>query len=235
MSAERGPRRPSRPGRALGFQVSLVRCFYRRPIAWVALVVSAAFLTYAGGAVMFWFHAIVRGEAGPPIDNLHHWLLDSTLGFIALTPILALILPLGAWQAGRSGHPQARTRLGVYVAATATLFTIFTGPGPFVHDTLVGAGTPLAHLATVAFARNQAAALLAMHARERSPVVEGLLQVGVGLPVYLVCTWLALSCVRLSASGSRREKVKATAGSVPPRTRGVIHRLAQQRRSLDGR
>jgi len=189
--------------RALGFQADLVRCFYRRPIAWVALVVSAAFLTYGGGAVMFWFHAIVRGEVGPPIDNVHHWLLDSTVGFIALTPVLALILPLGAWQAGGAGRSPADTRLRVYVAATAALFT---GPGPLLHDTFVGAGTPLAHLATMAFGRNDAAALRALHAHDHSPVVEGLLQVGVGFPVYVAFTGLALSFVRLSARAARRDR-----------------------------
>lgn len=176
------------------FWLDVVRAFYRRPIAWAALLVSAAFLTYGGGAVMFWFHAIVRGEAGPAIDNVHHWLLDSTLGFVALTPVLAVILPLAVWRAG--------PRPWVYVAAAAVLFTLVTGPGPLLHNAVAGAGTPLADLATDVFGEKPAA--MAHDHGRRSPFTEGALQLGVGLPVYLTCTWLALGFVRLTVRASRR-------------------------------
>jgi len=173
----------------------VVRSFYAQPIAWVALFVSSAFLTYGGGAVMFWLHAVVRREPGPAIGNVHHWLLDSTLGFVALTPVLGLILPLAVWQA-RPALPDHPTRLPVYVVAAATLFTLFTGPGPLLHNVVAGAGTPLADLAARVFGENEEAAVHAMHAKPQSPFSESLLQVGVGLPVYLACTWLALQLVR---------------------------------------
>ena len=198
------PRRPGPMG-GVSFTADVVRAFYARPIAWAALLVSAALLTYGGGAVMFWLHAVVRDEAGPAIDNVQHWLLDSTLGFVALTPVLALILPLAVWQAG-GGRPHARVQLWVYVTATATLFTLVTGPGPLLHNMVAGAGTPLADLATQVFGEDPDMLDHSMHVEARSPVTEGLLQLGVGLPVYLICTWLGLQLVRLSVRLGRRRR-----------------------------
>jgi hypothetical protein len=189
--------------RTPAFWLDVVRSFYRRPIAWVALLVSAAFLTYGGGAVMFWFHAIVRGEAGPAIDNVHHWLLDSTLGFVALTPVLGVILPLAVWHAGGGGEPHAKARRWVYVSAAAVLFTLVTGPGPLLHNKVAGAGTPLAELATDVFGEKPTTMSHDDHG-PTSPLTEGALQLGVGLPVYLACIWLALGFVRLTVRASRR-------------------------------
>ncbi|MDP8961295.1 MAG: hypothetical protein M3N32_06765 [Actinomycetota bacterium] len=42
---------------------------------------------------MLWLHAIHRGEKGPAINHWFHWLLDSTLGFLPLTPVLFFIPP----------------------------------------------------------------------------------------------------------------------------------------------
>jgi len=81
-----------------------VTAFYRQPLAWVALLVSTLLLSFGGGAVMFWFHAVLRGEQGPAIGYVDHWLLDSSLGFFALTPVLALICP---WACGRREPPAA--------------------------------------------------------------------------------------------------------------------------------
>jgi len=205
----------TRPLPAASFLIDVVRCFYARPIAWVALFVSAAFLTYGGGAVMFWFHAIVRGEAGPAIQNVHHWLLDSTLGFVALTPVLGLILPLAVWHAGGTAEPRSAVRLWVYVAATAAIFTVFTGPGPLLHDAVAGAGTPLARIATRVFGEDSGAVTHGMHASSRSPVIEGILQLCVGLPVYLASTWLALGSVRGCARASRRRTDASRRENVP--------------------
>lgn len=188
----------------VGRWTSTFRGFYGQRIASLGLLVSAAFLTYGGGAVMFWFHAIVRGEDGPAIQNVHHWLLDSTLGFVALTPVLALILPLSVRHATDVGISRPRVRLGVYVAATAITFTAFTGPGPLLHNRVAGAGTPLADLATRAFGEVQGGQAHDMHAHPRSPLREGLLQLTVGLPVYTACTWMALAVVRRAAGASRR-------------------------------
>src|SRR5918996_3893677 len=98
----------ARKGGAQGIQA-----FYSRPLGWGALLVTSLFLAYGGGGVMFWLHAIYRGEDGPPIPDLWHWLFDSTLGFVALTPVLFFIMPaalyaVGASASGRGGsgeHP----------------------------------------------------------------------------------------------------------------------------------
>lgn len=177
--------------------------FYRRPLAWLALLVTSAVLTFGGGAVMFWFHAVFRGEHGPEIGDVHHWFLDSSLGFVALTPVLALIVPLGVWAASAVDSPR-RTGLRAYVVSVAVLFTLTTGPGPFLHNQIAGAGTPLARLATAVFGQNAGVAARNMHAHDRSPVAEGFLQIVVGLPVYLLGTWLALEIVRRIAGRSPR-------------------------------
>ena len=196
--------------RLLAFVAEAVCGFYRRPLGWMALLVSSAFLTYGGGAAMFWLHAVLRGEAGPAIDNVHHWLLDSTLGFIALTPVLAIIVPLAALRASSDGR---RPDSG-YILATATVFTAFTGPGPLLHNLVAGAGTPLANLATRIFGENTAVAVRSMHAPSHSPVSEGLLQVLVGYPVYLLCTWLALRLIRFSVTATRHWRVATGTGRI---------------------
>ena len=193
--------------RAAGRWIEMVRGFYGRPIAKLGLLVSAAFLTYGGGAVMFWLHAIVRGEAGPAIHHVHHWFLDSTLGFVALTPVLAVILPLSVRHASGIAGSRDRVRLGVYVLATALTFTAFTGPGPLLHNAVAGAGTPLADLATRVF--GEAPEMLAHDMPvARSPLSEGLLQLGVGLPTYTICVWLALAVVRRSVRAARRRPLR---------------------------
>ena len=195
--------------------VDRIRGFYADPVAWRGLLVSAVFLTYGGGAVMFWVHAIVRGEAGPAISPVHHWLLDSTLGFIALTPVLALILPVSAWHASGVAGSHANRRLVVYVLATALTFTAFTGPGPLLHNLVAGAGTPLARLAARVFGETPEHLMEHMHAGGHSAVAEGLLQLGVGLPVYTLCTWLALAFVRRSVRASRRRAGLGRLAHVP--------------------
>jgi hypothetical protein len=77
--------------------------YYRDRLARRALIVCALALAYGGGAVMFWVHAVYLGEKGPAISPYLHWALDSTAGFIGLTPPLAVILPLAAAVAGWDG------------------------------------------------------------------------------------------------------------------------------------
>jgi len=138
-------------------------------------------LSYGGGAIMFWLHAIYRGEEGPPIANVWHWLIDSSLGFFALTPVLFLLLPLAQaltarWQ-----------RQAVVVGA---LFAAVTTPGPILHDRVAGAGTPLARLATSVFGADPHVVAAHIHVVEHSGFSEALLQLAVGIPVYIVLTFM---------------------------------------------
>lgn len=203
--------------RILVGSLEAITSFYRRPVAWLALLVSSLLLTFGGGAVMFWFHAIFRGEQGPAIGDLHHWLLDSSLGFFALTPVLALILPLGVRAAGPTGSSGLRA----YVLTVAVLFTLTTGPGPFLHDRVAGARTPLARIATQLLGEDAGVAARNMHVHDRSPVAEGLLQVALGLPVYLLCTWLALRLVRALARGSARRPSLGHRRTAPDQARAL--------------
>ena len=43
-----------------------------------------------------------------------------------------------------------------------------------------------------------------MHAHEQNPVTKGLLQLCVGLPVYLACTWIALHLIRAATRFARQ-------------------------------
>lgn len=180
--------------------VEAVLAFYRQPLAVVALLLSSLLLSFGGGAVMFYFHAIVRGEQGPAIADAHHWLLDSGLGFVGLTPVLAVILPLGVRAVSRAG----RFGRQAYVLTVAVLFTGLTGPGPFLHNQIAGGGTPLADFVTELLGSDAGVAARNLHAQERTPLTEGLLQLVVGLPVYLFFTWLALELVRSAVGVARR-------------------------------
>ncbi|MGH9166095.1 MAG: hypothetical protein ACRDZW_11390 [Acidimicrobiales bacterium] len=215
------------PGeRSIVALVQAVVGFYRRPVAWAALLVSSALLSFGGGAVMFWFHAVFRGEQGPAIGDLHHWLLDSSLGFVALTPVLAVILPFGVWAAGAS---QGRRGLRIYVGAVAALFTLTTGPGPFLHNLVAGSGTPLAWVATDLFGHDATVAARNMHVHDRSPLAEGALQILVGFPVYVAATALALLAVRTAVRRGRRAGV--TSGTDRYQTAGAaLTSLSQQRK-----
>jgi hypothetical protein len=175
-----------------------IRAFYSRPLGWLALGVTSAVLAYGGGGVMFWFHAIYRGEQGPPISPVWHWLYDCTLGFMALTPALFLILPFALAAVRRAGIVARRFKATAYVALVGVLFGVVTGPGPILHDALVGRDAPLGRLAVDVFGRDPGAAAGASH----SMVSEVLLQVVVGVPVYTVAALLALGIVR-SLAGRR--------------------------------
>jgi hypothetical protein len=179
-----------------------VRAFYSRPIGWAALITTSLVLAYGGGGAMFWFHAIYRGEAGPPINNWWHWAFDSTLGFVALTPALFLILPGALWALGRTKIASERLKAAVYVVLVGVLFGVATGPGPLFHDTLVGRNAPLGKLAVRIFGFDAGAAAHSAGAHTHSAVTEGFLQIIVGVPVYMVAGLLALGLIR--AIGHKR-------------------------------
>ena len=193
--------RPARPARRSARAVAVTtarsalaegRSYYATGQARTRLLIMAVALTYGGGAAMFYLHAIVRGEQGPAIANLWHWLLDSTLGFIGLTPALVVLLPLTA--------KVMKSRTASYVAAGG-LFGLMTAPGPVLHNLIAGSGTPLARAATsffgtdpgVAAAQAEAAHTHAghVHAADPSAVSSVLAQLGVGLPVYVGLAVLA--------------------------------------------
>ncbi len=192
------------------------RTFYSQPLGWVALFVTSAILTYGGGSVMFWFHAIHRGEQGPPINDVLHWLLDSTLGFIALTPLLFFILP-GALYALRGAATRgSRRKAAAYVVLVGVIFGVATGPGPLLHDRLVGAGSPLGELVGMALPHDPAVSARNATATEHSALSEGLLQVIIGVPTYICAGLLAVAAVR-AVSGSRSTRPGVPAGSAQSR------------------
>jgi hypothetical protein len=188
-----------RVGRTRRGAVHSIRAFYSRSIGWLALFVTSAFLAYGGGGVMFWFHAVFRGEDGPPIDDLWHWLFDSTLGFLALTPALFFILPLAlralSWARVKSG----RVRAAAYVVLVGVMFGVVTGPGPLLHNALVGRDTWLAQLAVDLFGYDAQVAARNAAASPPSELSSVLLQIVVGTPVYVAAGLLALATVRTLA------------------------------------
>jgi hypothetical protein len=196
---------PVQRRRQSGSYLKAVRSFYSRPLAWVAMLAVSATLAFVGGGLMYWLHAVYRAEQGPAIAHGQHWLLDSTLGFVALTPVVFILLPAVLWALGNgSGHLRGR-RLALFVATVGTLFALVTGPGPFLHNTLVGAGTPLADAATSLFGHDPAIAAHHEHAVEQSALSSGILQVAVGVPAYSLLTLSSIVAVRAVTRIRRRD------------------------------
>ncbi|GAA1011069.1 hypothetical protein Aple_057100 [Acrocarpospora pleiomorpha] len=173
------------------FVIAVVRDFYSRRMAWAALLISALFLAYGGGAVMFWYHAIYLGEGGPAISHWQHWLLDSSAGFIGLLPAIALILPLAGWLSAHAKDDQLRQTL--YVIAGGAAFALVTAPGPFLHDALVGRGTWVATQVTTWWGDGRAPL---PPAEPVGVVAEVARQVALGLPLYILVMAIALIVVR---------------------------------------
>ena len=153
------------------------------------LAVTSLLLTYGGGVVMFWFHAIYRGEQGPAINDVSHWFLDSTLGFIALTPVIVFLIPAAERVALATGSRYRRVVF--YAVLVGASFALVTGPGPALHNLVAGEGQPLANWATDVFGHDPGVAERALTAEHRSHLTEGLLQVALGIPVYIGLSWLA--------------------------------------------
>jgi hypothetical protein len=166
--------------------VNEIKEYYRDPRARIALVVTAVLLCYGGGAVMFYVHAIVFNEGGPAISPYLHWALDSTFGFVALAPIIALLLPLTAWLT--RNLPE-----WTFPLALGAMFTIVTIPGPLAHDLVVARGTPIARVVTHHF--GDPAAMLPPPA-DYSAIDKMLHQFAGGLPAYLVLSTVAFLLVR---------------------------------------
>ena len=148
---------------------------------------------------MFWLHCVRRGEHGPEIADGYHWLLDSTLSLVLLTPVVLVMLPATRSAVDRLGVA-ARLRRPVQAVLLAGLFSLFTAPGPVVHERLAGYGTPVANLATSFFGRDPTVAHRSGRVARPSLPEECVLQIGVGFPVYAACSWLALRAAAMARS-----------------------------------
>jgi hypothetical protein len=204
--AEAGTRRVLRP-RELSRQVAGVYiAFYRDPVAWLALAVSAVMLCYVGGLAMFWFHAVHLAEGGPAISWYAHWLLDSTFGFVALTPALFLLIPVSVAASRLLIGPAAPGLLPwMYTAICGSLFAVVTMPGPIAHNLIVGRGTWVANEVTKLVGDPTAKLAPATHYTVLADMTQ---QLGAGIPVYVVLTGVSLVLVRALVGARRRGFVR---------------------------
>jgi hypothetical protein len=196
----------SAPLKWAGEQLRDIVDFYTDKRALRLLAVTTVLLTYGGGVVMFWFHAIVRGEKGPAINDVSHWFLDSSLGFFALSPVVFVLIPIAS-RLARSGTTPRSLKVAFWAVLMGVTFALVTAPGPALHNLVAGEGRPLADWATGVFGQDPSVATRSIGAPTRSPVIEGFLQVAVGLPVYFIVSWSALHLAAargLLDPGSRR-------------------------------
>jgi hypothetical protein len=191
----RPPRRHEpthRPSRPRG-----VRDFYADKLAWAGLALCALALTYGGGAAMFWFHAIELGEGGPAISPWLHWGLDSTAGFLGLTPLIAVIVPVAAWAAV---DPGGRVRAWRFAAVGGMLLAVLTAPAPLLHDRFLARGTWLAGRITELWGDPRYAAAPEHHHHAETPLFDMGAHVVAGIPTYVVLSWLGLGLARAALS-----------------------------------
>jgi hypothetical protein len=139
---------------------------------------------------MFTLHAVVLGELGPAISPLAHWVLDSTLGFIGLGPVVALVMPIAAWTAARVA---GTVRPLPYALVGGILFALAAGPGPIAHDLLVGRGTLLANRVTELLGGDTTAHV---HGDTIPQALSIGAQLAVGVPTYVLLMWASLALVR---------------------------------------
>jgi hypothetical protein len=174
-----------------------VRDFYADKLAWAGLALCALALTYGGGAAMFWFHAIELGEGGPAISPWLHWGLDSTAGFLGLTPLIAVIVPVAAWAAV---DPGGRVRAWRFAAVGGMLLAVLTAPAPLLHDRFLARGTWLAGRITELWGDPRYAAAPEHHHHAETPLFEMGAHVVAGIPTYVVLSWLGLGLARAALS-----------------------------------
>jgi len=191
------PAGPTLASRALAAGREFARAcvsYYREPLSWLALGVTSVILCYGGGAAMFWFHSEHLGEGGPNIPWYVHWLLDSTFGFLALTPALVLILPLASLVVGSTaGRLAPRAVPAAFAVLAGVVFAFVTTPGPVAHDLFVGRGTWIATQATQLWGQ-PGVPLTPVH--HYSLLAKMTQQLGFGLPVYVILMGLAVLVIR---------------------------------------
>ena len=177
-----------------------MKAFYRDPVAWTGLAFFSLVLTYLGGAVMFWFHALYLGEGGPSISPWLHWALDSSAGCLGLTIPIAVILPIAAWVAlDRHG----RINAWLFSLVGGVLLALTTAPAPLFHNNFLARGTWLANELTNLVGSDRYAVPTDVHEHE-SAVFEMAQQVVAGIPTYVPLMFVALivarSVIRLAQS-----------------------------------
>jgi hypothetical protein len=176
----------------------MLLAYYREPLAWFGALMTLAIVAYAGGAVMFVLHAEILGEQGPAISPLEHYALDSTLGFVGLAPLVAVVVPLTAWLV-TAGPGTVRTT--PYAVVGGLLFGLATGPAPIAHDLLVGRGTWLADRVTTLLSPNAPHLVAHVHGDGVSQTLSIGAQIAVGVPTYGL---LLLAAVAVSRELTRR-------------------------------
>jgi hypothetical protein len=182
--------------------------YYRDPLSWLVLALTAVVLCYLGGLVLFWFHSVELGEGGPQISWYAHWLLDSTFAFLGLTPALAVILPAAAW-AARSLAGSQRILPWLHAAIAGLLFAVVTTPGPLAHNLIVGRGTWIANHVTE-LVGDPSAPL--RPATEYPPIVSMSQQLGAAVPLYIILTGLTVLVLRTAVARRRDIGRAAKAG-----------------------
>ena len=192
--------------RSLRQGTTAVRAYYDDRPAWHHLFLTALVLFYVGGGAMFWLHAVYRGEKGPPIAPASHWMLDSTLGLVTLTPALFLLLPLARSLSG--GRRQAEPFV------LGGLFALLTTPGPVFHNLIAGEGTPLARLAASILGIDPDVAAKAPPAAHHV-LSEPALQLAVGLPVYILLATLAYRALVWRGAPRPGAVARALLGAAP--------------------
>ena len=179
---------------------TVVGSFYADRLGWVALAVAAVVLTYGGGAAMFWFHAIYLGEGGPRISPWLHWSLDSTAGFVGLTPPIALILPVAAWlsaPANGSINPAGSRRPFRFALIGGILLALVAAPGPILHDNLIGRGTWLADEITERWGGHEYYHSVGVPYHAPVSVKIGQ-QIAAGVVIYVSLLWTVVHLLRLA-------------------------------------
>ncbi|MEN3360104.1 MAG: hypothetical protein V7637_4086 [Mycobacteriales bacterium] len=203
-------RRLPSPFRPREIVASLVD-YYRDPLSWLVVGVTSFIMCYVGGAAMFWYHAIHLGEGGPAISWEAHWFLDSTVGFVALTPAVIVILPLASWVAQSLASDDRRMRW-LYAGISGVAFGLITIPGPLMHNFLVGRGTWVANQVTHLIGNSDAVPKSSIHYSGPELMAQ---QFRGGLPVYVLLSVLSLWLVRgIVAAAYRRNSMVDTMTAV---------------------
>ncbi|MGH2708479.1 MAG: hypothetical protein ACRDJK_09325, partial [Actinomycetota bacterium] len=92
-----------------------------------------------------------------------------------------------------------RVRPVAYMTLVGVAFGVVTGPGPLLHNMMVGPSSALGSLAVWIFGHDPGVAMRNVDVPTHSWMREAFLQVAVGVPVYIASGALALVVVRALA------------------------------------